>query len=124
MVRVILREHPFARPASFEVMRSFRDAFGLTLAQGKPIADCIAYGEGETPDSDLHALVWPSIEANRPFWGVKDEMRIRDSRNLPSAEGSGNYISRIRGAFCHARYGCRSTFRRRKTVLASDGRGS
>ena len=43
---------------------------------------------------------------------------------LPSAEGSGNYISPIRAAFCHARYGCRSTFRRRKTVLASDGRGS
>ena len=56
--------------------------------------------------------------------GPKPEKPDNGPYNLPSAEGSGNYISPIRAAFCHARYGCRSTFRRRKTVLASDGRGS
>lgn len=70
MVSVILREYPPARPSSLELTRSFRDAFGLTLAQAKPIADYVAYGEVEPAESNLHALVWDYIEANRALWDV------------------------------------------------------
>jgi len=51
-----------------EVLSYFREAFGLTLAQVKPIADWLAYGGGEAAESALHDLVWPGIEWRREYW--------------------------------------------------------
>ncbi len=71
MVRAILPERTPNIEGTFEVVRLFRAAFDLTLPEAKPIADWLVYGGGEQPDSDLHQLVWPSIESNRAFWELK-----------------------------------------------------
>jgi hypothetical protein len=68
MVREILHRSASSGFHPIEVLNSFRKAFGLTLAQAKPITDWLAYGGGEKADADLHTLVWPCIEANRDFW--------------------------------------------------------
>jgi hypothetical protein len=69
MVRAI-RSRPDGSPAlnAFNVLHYFREAFGLTLPQAKPIADWVAYGGSGSDDSELHRLVWPYIEGGRGSW--------------------------------------------------------
>jgi hypothetical protein len=67
MVREILPRSA-AGVGPVEVLNSFRQAFGLTFAQAKPITDWLAYGDSDRADADLHSLVWPGIEANRDLW--------------------------------------------------------
>ena len=62
MVRAILSRTSSTGGNPIEVLRYFREAFGLTLAQVKPIADWLAYERNESSDSELHTLVWPCIE--------------------------------------------------------------
>ena len=75
MVRKILTMRDFSISGPIEVLRHFREAFGLSLPQGKPIADWLAYGGGESAEADLQTLVWPQIESHRCSWeseGHKD----------------------------------------------------
>jgi len=60
----------FAAPAlsPVDVVRAFREAFGLTLAQAKPIADWLAYGGDDQSETALHDLIWPYIESNQDSW--------------------------------------------------------
>ena len=69
MVRALGPGHAAVALSPVDVVRSFREAFGLTLPQAKPVADWLAYGGGDQADSVLHNLVWPYIECNRSSWG-------------------------------------------------------
>lgn len=69
MVRVILPGPSSIGVNSLDVLHYFREAFSLPLAQAKPITEWIAYDGGESSGMDLHALVWPYIEATRDVWG-------------------------------------------------------
>jgi hypothetical protein len=71
MVRKILSMRDFTVSGPIDVLRYFREAFGLTLPQAKPVADWLAYGGSEAPDADLNSLVWPFIKCNRDSWSMK-----------------------------------------------------
>jgi len=68
MVRAIRPDVASTVTDPVEVLRYFRDAFELTLAQVKPIADWLAYGGGELDEAELHNLVWPCIAGRRDSW--------------------------------------------------------
>ena len=68
MVRTILSMRDFTLSGPIEVLRYFREAFGLTLPQAKPVADWLAYSGSEATDADLNSLVWPFIKCNRDTW--------------------------------------------------------
>jgi hypothetical protein len=68
MARAILPKMSSGGGNAIEVLRYFREAFCLTLAQAKPVADWIVYNRTESSDSELHKLVWPCIESLRAFW--------------------------------------------------------
>ena len=62
MVRAIL---PGRHPV--DVYLHFREAFGLSFGEAKPITDWLAYGGS---DADLNDVVWPRIELHRPAWVI------------------------------------------------------
>ena len=68
MLRTALATEISTTLTPIDVVRYFREAFGLTLAQAKPIADWFAYGGGEMADAVLQELMGPRIESTRGSW--------------------------------------------------------
>jgi hypothetical protein len=67
MHRLVDRLPPADRH-TVDLIRYMRQAFGLSLAQAKPIAGWAPNGTGELKDSRLNELLMPDIQANQGRW--------------------------------------------------------
>lgn len=53
------------------VVKHFREAFGLSLEEAKPIGGWLWYGRS---DSWIHDHIWPAIDAHREHWDPESRL--------------------------------------------------
>src|SRR5712691_62310 len=68
MLREVMRGAGPVMPHELALAQYLREAFGLTLAQVKPIGGWYPDGKGELSDAQLHEFIMPEILKNRQEW--------------------------------------------------------
>jgi hypothetical protein len=68
IMHTLVQRLPAADQHTMDLIKYMREAFGLSLAQAKPIAGWAPNGTGELNDSRLNELLIPDILGNKGRW--------------------------------------------------------